>query len=487
MASIVPLIRVYRSGVELFAAVADSVTINNSLNESRESDVMLSGYRGIEIVYTDTVEVILGADTYGPYSISTIEREAKGERMVTSLTLAGCGEAYRNAATPDDDPFSATSNLSAFLKLPGFVAAKTGAVIPISFVSAEALVMGGNFSVGSTNALDMLRSLCGATNNAFRFTDDCRIEVGRFGEDSGLFIRNRAARSQNGQYQAEVGAISVDASDTYSYLYVEGGTFKKTDGEDYNLGLGSRVVTTFDLTPPDGYTISTDAVEKKLFYRLSRDAATVKRGKRIQIGGITPVDDTQVSEEVAANTLMNVAAKYLEAKAEPETSLTAKIGGYVRVTPGSVAEVFISSGDNTVLTGNFYIISAAYTLDGRKSETELQLSSRLTDPEDLLQATSPKLGGTGAKPHQGSGVSGVTIAATVSPADTACGGTGREVIIDYSVYGFLAVPEIAFECPDGVTASVTSSSATEATVCISKDYWSADVAIVAVVSGPLPV
>lgn len=489
MASLNPLIRVLRSGSPLFSAVAESVTLNNALNESKESDASIMGGRGVEILHTDTVEIVVGGDVYGPFTVSTIQSEPKGESTLTSLTLTGCGEAYRNAATPDDDPFNASSNLSAFLKLPGFVARKTGVTIPLSFVSAESFVMGANFSVGSTNGLDMLRSLCGATNNAFRFTEDCRIEVGRFGASSGLFIRNRSARSQNGQFIAEFGPVNIDASDTYSYVYAEGGTFTKSDGEDYNLGMGSRSVTTFDLTPPTGYSITTDEVEKKLFYQLSRDAATVKRGKRVQIGGITPLNDTQAAEEAAANMLMNVAAKYLEAKSEPEVTVSATVKGYVKALPGDTAKLFISGGDSTILDGDYYILSSSYSMISGRAETTFEFSSRLTDPEELLQANSPKAGDTGSKPHQGAGVSGVTLVASVLATDSVCGafGVGRSVYVDYSVYGFLATPTISFECPAGVTAEVTSNDVNGALICVKRSFWDSGTTVTVTVAGPLPV
>lgn len=489
MATINPLIRVIRSGSPLFTVVAESVAVNNALNESRESDATIAGGRGVEITEDDQIEIVIDEDTYGPFSVSTIQRDAVGERVITSLSLAGCGEAYRNAATPDDDPFNASSNLSAFLKLPGFVADKTGVVMPISFVSAESLVMGANFSVGSTNALDMMRSLAGATNNAFRFTQDCRVEVGRFGASSGLFIRNRIARSQGRQLSAKFDTVSVNASDTYSYVYAEGGTFKKSDGEDYNLGMGSKAITTFDLTPPAGYTISTDEVNKKLFYRLSRDAATVKRGKRIQIGAITPTGTGQAAEEVAANMLMNIAAKYLQAKAEPEITVSATVTGYVRALPGDTANLFISGGDDTILSGDYYILSVSYSASRDRVETVFEFSSRLTDPEALLQSNSPKAGDTGSKPHQGSGVAGITLVATIKASDTVCGAfsEGRSVYVDYSSYGFLAAPTVSFECPAGVTATVLSSNASGATICVSQSFWSADVAVTVSVAGPLPV
>lgn len=489
MASLNPLIRVIRSGSPLFTAVAESVTLNKALNESKESDASIMGERGVEVLYTDLVEIVVGGDIYGPFTVSTIQREASGEGMLTSLTLAGCGEAYRNAATPDDDPFNASSNLNAFLKIPGFVTKKTGVVIPLEFVSAESLVMGANFSVGSTNALDLMRSLCGATNNAFRFTDDCRIEVGRFGAASGLFIRNKTARSQNGQSAAEFGQVNINASDTYSYVYAEGGTFKKSDGEDYNLSMGSRSVTTFDLTPPDGYSITTDEVGKKLFYQLSRDAAFVKRGKRVQIGGITPLDDTLESEKAAANMLMNVAAKYLESKAEPEITVSATLKGYVRASPGDTAKLFISIGDNTVLDGDYYILSASYSMISGRAETVFEFSSRLTDPEQLLQANSPKSGDTGSKPHQGSGAYGITLTASVLLTNPVCGdlGNGRSVYVDYSIHGFLATPTISFDCPAGVTAEVTSSNASGATICVKKTFWSSGTTITVVAVGVLPV
>jgi hypothetical protein len=489
MASLNPLIRVIRSGSPLFSAVAESVTLNNALNESKESDASVMGGRGVEILYTDLVEIVVGGDVYGPFTVSTIQREASGESTLTSLTLASCGEAYRNAATPDDDPFSASSNLNAFLKLPGFVAKKTGVDIPLTFVSAESLVMGANFSVGSTNALDLMRSLCGATANAFRFTDDCQIEVGRFGASSGLFIRNRTARSQNGQSAAEFGAVVVDASDTYSYVYAEGGTFKKSDGEDYNLSMGSRSITTFDLTPPDGYSITTDEVGKKLFYQLSRDAATVKRGKRVQIGGITPLNDTLASEKAAAKLLMNIAAKYLESKAEPEVTVSATLKGYVKALPGDTAKLFISSGDKTILDGDYYILSASYSMVSGRAETAFEFSSRLTDPEQLLQATSPKAGDTGSKPHQSSGASGVTLTASVFLTDPVCGdlGNGRSVYVSYAVHGFLATPTLSFECPAGVTAEVTSSDTSGATICVKKTFWTSGATITVIAVGVLPV
>ena len=138
------------------------------------------------------------------------------------------------------------------------------------------------------------------------------------------------------------------------------------------------------------------------------------------------------------------------------------------------------------MQGEFYIIESNIIVENGKAETHITLSSRLTDPEELLKAASTvKLGATGRKDNQWSGVQGTTVIVTPGPLTAGCGGTGKETQVAYWFANFTSTPSIEIEGDPGITMTVLSATATDAILCLYKDSaWTGSETITVILIGP---
>lgn len=489
---------VYRNGVSVFGFIPSSVAISQALNESREHDMVVEGKPGEQVQYGDEIEVLIRGNVYGPYTVAAISRSVQEATVSTILTLAGPGDPLRSSATPDDDPFLASNNLVALLKIQSFVYGETGVNIPISFVNAEYVGMSAKFSVRSLNALDMLRDICGATGNSFRITDDGRVEIGKFGTDSGLIVNGNRAVVGTTVYTANVQNVDTNYAEMLSYLYVEGGSFLKREnpsdpndkGQSVNLGLGSRYITKFTLEAPTGYTITEVQVAEKVHYKLTKIGATAKRGRRIQIAGITPLKENDLnSEKAAATSLAKMASLYLNAKSQPLVSLNVEIHDRVDIGLGDSVQVRHTPNGREIVNGTFYVKEWRLSSQDDAVTTTLSLSSVVVDPEELIKVTSAtKEGRTGYKPDVPIGLEGVVLYVTVSASDSSCGAypVGRSITVDYSTPGFQSVPHVTVECSPGVIGSVVSSTKNNCVICVQQaGAWSGSENVKVIATGTL--
>lgn len=480
---------VYRNGVAVFSCIPLSIGITKALNEGREHDMVVDGKPGELILPDDEIEIMIRGNIYGPYTISSISRSVNEATVQTTLLLAGAGDPLRSSATPDDDPFLALSNLVALLKIQSFVNGETGQNIPISFVNAEYVGMNAKFSVRSLNALDMLRDICGATGNSFRITEDRRVEIGKFGSDSGLIINTNRAMKDGQMYTANIQNVDKNYAEMLSYLYVEGGSFTK-NGKSVNLGLGSRYYTTFTLTPPDGFTINEIQVADKVHYRMAIIGGTAKRGRRIQFAGISPLTQNNLASEIsAANSLAKMASLYLKAKSQPMVTVSVEINDLIDINLGDSVQVFHAPNGRETVNQTLYVKEWRVTSQDDIVTTAMTLSSVVTDPEELIKATSAtKDGRTGYKPDIPIGTEGVVVYVTVKSTDSTCGTNpiGRSVSVDYSSPGFQSVPHVTVESSPGVVGTVTSKTTTGCVICVQQaGAWSGSENVKVIATGTL--
>jgi hypothetical protein len=380
---------------------------------------------------------------------------------------------------PGNDPFQGATNLDVFLKLSKFILQETGVYFPVSFINADSILMGAHFAVNASNALDMLRSLCGATSNAFRLSRSCGIEIGKFGASSGLFIKTGGnGRYKNVLYPTSV-VFSRDSSDIYGSIYAEGGSFTKREnpgdsGKSVNLQMGSYYITEFAVEPPEGFAITTSVAGDKTYYTLSRSICPNKaKSKKIQISGIVPEKEDDLDSEIAAATLLtHVASHYLEAKCAPNIVVTCRFDDYIQgFDLGDTIRVYLADeakkSKETILDQDLYVTGIEYSIQEDVGYTNVTLSNRRSDPEDLLQsAKGSKSGDTGYHPYQEFGQYTNIILTTVSDASPVCNATGREISVNYSVYGYISTPLVTVTCPSGYSGSIVSSNLTDAVICI---------------------
>lgn len=469
-----------RSGSVIKKFVLSSASLGFALNEVREHTVEVYGRENI--LDGDTARVIIDGTTYGDYAITIFEHSLSSDAgYVTTLTFVPCSNILQSVAMPGNDPFENTTNLAVFTHLSGFIVQEAGFYFPISFVNADSVAMGSRFAVNASNALDMLRSLCGATGNAFRLSDSCGIEVGKFGQDSGFFIKTGGVgRYKNILYPTSV-QISVDSSDIYGAVYAEGGSFTKKanpsdpddKGKSVNLQMGSYYITQFTITPPDGFTMVTSVSGEKTYYKLTKDGGPITKSKKIQVGGITPTKENDLQSEIDAATLLTeVASRYITAKSVPNIVVTCRFEGYVQdFELGETAYVYLADegkkSRDTIIDQDLYVTGIEYSTQADAGSTSITLSSRIADPEELLQASKgAKAGDSGYRPYQEFGQYSNIVLSTVRDASPSCGIDGREITVNYAAYGYIETPSITINCPAGYSGTLISSDLTDAVVCI---------------------
>lgn len=469
-----------RSGSVIKRLVIASASLGFALNEIREHALEVKGRENI--LDGDAIRLSMDNTTYGDYAVTIFEHGLSDDSgYTTSLTLVPCLNVLQSVAMPGNDPFEKTTNLSVFTHLSAFIMQETGFYFPISFVNADSVAMGAHFAVNASNALDMLRSLCGATGNAFRLSDSCGIEVGKFGESSGMFIKTGGnGRYKNILYPTSV-RFSSDSSDVYGAVYVEGGSFTKKEnpsdpddkGKSVNLQMGSYYITQFTITPPEGFTMVTSVSGDKTYYKLTKDGAPITKSKKIQVGGITPIKENDLQSEIDAATLLTeVASRYITAKCVPNIVVTCRFEGYIQdFDLGNTVRVYLADEakktKETIIDDDLYVTGIEYSTQTDTGFTSITLSNRIADPEDLLQsAKGSSSGDSGYKPYQEFGQYSNIVLATVMDASPVCDVIGREVSINYEAYGYIDAPHITVNCPSGYSAVITSSSNTNAVICV---------------------
>ncbi len=469
-----------RSGSVIKRFTIISASLGFALNEIREHSLEVSGRENI--LEGDTVRLAINNVIYGDYAITIFEHGLSSDAgYTTSLTLVPCSNILQSVAMPGNDPFEKTTNLAVFTHLSRFIMQETGFYFPITFVNADSVAMGAHFAVNSSNALDMLRNLCGATGNAFRLSDSCGLEVGKFGQSSGMFIKTGGnGRYKNILYPTSV-RLSSDSSDIYGAVYAEGGSFTKKEnptnpddkGKSVNLQMGSYYITKFTITPPEGFTMVTSVAGEKTYYKLTKDGAPITKSKKIQIGGISPQKENDLQSEMDAATLLTeVASRYITAKCVPNIVVTCRFEGYIQdFDLGDTAHVYLADEGkktkDTIIDEDLYVTGIEYSTQTDIGYTSITLSNRISDPEDLLQsAKGSAAGDSGYKPYQEFGQYSNIVLATVMDGSPVCDTIGREVSINYEAYGYIDAPHITINCPSGYSAVVTSSDNTNAVICV---------------------
>ena len=469
-----------RSGIVIKRLAIVSASLSFALNEIREHNLEVSGRENI--LEGDAVRFSISNVTYGDYEITIFDHSfSSALGYSTTMTLVPCLNVLQSVAMPGNDPFEKTTNLSVFTHLSAFILQETGFYFPISFVNADSVAMGAHFAVNASNALDMLRSLCGATGNAFRLSESCGIEVGKFGESSGMFIKTGGnGRYKNILYPTSV-RFSSDSSDIYGAVYADGGSFTKKEnpsdpddkGKSVNLQMGSYYITQFTITPPDGFTMATSVSGEKTYYKLTKNGAPITKSKKIQVGGITPIKENDLQSEIDAATLLTeVASRYITAKCVPNIVVTCRFEGFAQdFNLGETVRVYLADetrkSKDTIIDEDLYVTGIEYSTQTDTGFTSITLSNRISDPEDLLQsAKGSAAGDSGYKPYQEFGQYSNIVIATVMDGSPVCDSIGREISVNYAAYGYIDPPHITINCPSGYSAVITSSDAENAVICV---------------------
>ena len=311
-----PIIEHYRNG-QYIRRIQNfrSLTLPSALNEVREPELALPVDECYSIQLGDTIRVKMGDVTLEDYTVHLVVDDADDIDGSVSLTLEpSCGSILRCAATSGNTVFDDLNALSTFTTIGSYITEEVGKTLPITFVNPNNFNLGGRLNANGRNMLEVLRTLCGATGNSFRVTNQCGLEIGQFGEASGLRLAGAGTDHDSINLHWLKSSLTRDASAIASALYVEGGGYHKEGSSDnYVLLMGDNTTggaTQYSTVPP-GYVIELIKRNKKDYFRL-RKVGAVGCTRAINIGNVTPLGEKKADIYAAEQLLTNIAVKYLE-------------------------------------------------------------------------------------------------------------------------------------------------------------------------------
>lgn len=485
-----PVIELWRGGVYLRRLDHfKSLTLSGALNEVREPELILSMDESYMVQIGDVVRVKIDSVTFEDYNVHIIVDDVQDTDGGVTLSLEpSCGSILRCAATSGNTVFDDVNVLTTFTTIGTYLTEELGKTMPITLVNPNSFNLGGRLNANGRNMLEVLRTLCGASGNSFRVTNSCGLEIGQFGEDSGLRFGGPGHDHDPTNVRWLKCAVTRDAADIAAALYVEGGGYHKEGSNDsYTLLMGDNTTggaAQYSIVPP-GYVIELIKRNKKDYFRL-RLVGAIGCTRAISIGNITPLGEKKTDIYAAQQMLTNIAVKYLEVKSKPAIRVDLVCPwALMGLVAGQKAQIVINDLDGrNVISDSYYITEYEIRFQGDTITTALTLSNRLYDPDDLLSTSNQNLNQKGDKvPATGVGSLSQSIVANATLLLPACGVTGRLVTVDYSGARYTATPTLTVSTALGITATVVSANRTTATICVEATSYPQQ--IVVSVSGPV--
>lgn len=485
-----PVIEHWRNGLFLRRVIGlKSLTLSAALNEVREPELLVT----MDYIYLfqngDVIRVKLNNVTYEDYTVHLIVDDAQDTDGGVTLTLEpSCGSILRCAATSGNTVFDDINVLTTFTTIGTYITEELGKTLPITFVNPNNFNLGGRLNANGRNMLEVLRTLCGSSGNSFRVTNTCGLEIGQFGESSGLRFGGAGHDHDATNIRWLKCMVSRDASDIAAALYVEGGGYRKENsGDNYVLLMGDNTTGKAPVlsTVPAGYVLELIKRNKKDYFRL-RKIGAVGCTRAINIGNVTPLGEKLADIYSAQQLLTDIAVTYLEMKSNAATRVELVCQwALVDLVVGQKSRIVVNAPDGTsVVNAEMYLREYEIRFQSDTITTALVFSSNLYEPDDLLSSSNQNVNQKGDK-TPATGVGSITQAIIVNATLTSpvCNTTGRLVTLDYAGARYTAVPTIALSPPSGVTATVVSSTRTGATICVTASAYPQ--VFSATVSGPV--
>lgn len=450
-----------------------SFTRSAGLNEVREPELSLPLTYLYKVLNGDIIRVYLAGVKYEDYRVHIVINDASETDGGVSLTLEpSCGSVLRCAATSGATVFDNLTVVDTFTTIGKYILDETGSTIPLVFVNPNNFNFTGRLNASGRNMLEVLRTLCGSSGNSFRVKDTCAVEVGQFGEDSGLAFVGPGNDHGDVHLRWLSSQYTEDVSEVTSALYVEGGGYHKEGSSDnFTLLMGDNTTggATQYSTVPAGYVIELIKRNSKDYFRLRKIGATGCT-RAINIGGVSPLGEKLKEHIYPAQQLMtNIAVKYLEIKSQAVRRVDLVCPWcIVDLVIGQKARVRVPNGEGGyVVDEMMYINEYEHRFQGETITTAVTLSNRLYDPDELLSSSNQNVNEKGDKtPVTASGSITQTISFTATLLNAACNTTGRLVNIDYSGSHYTAQPTLVITVPPGVTYSVINADKSSAQICI---------------------
>lgn len=464
----------YRNNVPVRRLKYLSISIDAGLNEARESRVILAPDEIMDFELGDKVEIFTAHCTYGTFYVTQWRVDSSDSEQERSIFLSDCMYLLRVVGVSGSTIFQNDSLAQILALIPNYVVQETGDTLWISQVNPSTFEFTGRLDTDANNLLELLRSVVIASGNAMRSTSSvlsCGLEVGMFGSDTSIvFVDGEDSQKLGNQYQCSQISRDVDMSEQFSAVYCEGGTYRYLN-QDWTLLMGQRIPPVFTSDAPAGFTL--DVVNRFgiEYFRLSRNGYKL-RTKRIQVAGLSPIIGENPSVSViedASQTLVNIAARYLEKKSLPMEEITCVIPYPACNLPLGDRALVKSIDQNTaqfVVDDMYYIVSYKIEFSEDSAVTQVKLSNVLFDPEDLTNASINKSADGASNFAPNVAYKTVSGSATVIAGGTVCQTTGRQTNVNIASEMFKSTPVITLTPPAGYTASVTASSATNFTVCV---------------------
>lgn len=238
--------------------------------------------------------------------------------------------------------------------------------------------------------------------------DGMGIEIGMFGEDSGVTVRvapQQIAIERLDLYQAAQCTQQIDVADSINSMFVEGGNW--TD----NNGVSSALIFWKNNLTPAGFNITFDTYPNGMgYFRLDKlfdydgNPPTELRSRRVVFSNIVPQKSNPLwtspsggDVTAAAQDLADAAAEYLTDLNQPTYTWQVIVPGslYPDATVGDTVRFVNISADGTVrYNDDVYVVSITVIWDQTgKLYTQLELSTRLTsllDARDAVYTVIPE-------------------------------------------------------------------------------------------------
>jgi len=467
-----------------------SFTRSGALNEVREPELILPITDLYTVQNNDTIRVYISGVKFEDYRVHLVVNDASETDGGVTLSLEpSCGSVLRCAATSGATVFDDLTVVDTFNKIGQYILDETGRTIPLVFVNPNNFNFGGRLNANGRNMLEVIRNLCGVSGNSFRVKDDCTIEVGQFGEESGLIFGGPGNDHSDIRLSWIHSQFTDDISELTSALYVEGGGYTKEGSNDnYVLLMGDNTTGKAPeySTVPAGYVIELIKRNLKDYFRL-RKIGAVGCTRAINIGGVTPLGEKLLEHIYPAQQLLtDIAVKYLEMKSQAVRRVDLVCPWIILdMIVGKKALVTIPDGNGGyVISESMYVTEYEHRYQSDSMTTAVTLSSQLYDPDDLLSSSNQNVNTKGDKvPVTGVGSITQVVSFVATVTNPVCGVTGRQVTVDYSGAHYTAVPTLTITAPVGGTAVLLTATKSQATLCVTAAAYPAVGAVT--VAGPV--
>lgn len=473
-----PIIYHLRNGNVIGTLPFLSLNTKATLAEASISEVEIDSRYACSIKNGDTIRVTCNTCEIGDFTVSEFSTDFSSDHQPTMISLSPCVNALRCTPIPSNTIFQGISNVQAFNAIIDLVSQDGCLLIPVEFRNVSTQQFGARVNLGGANALEAIRALCAATGNTFTWSNNgCKIIVGTMGQKQNIYIRSGSNIHSDPYYFAKSMTITRDHGEVYGCAYVEGGNYTiplvsdPTKTETVTLSIGSdKSGNSYLATTPSGYTISQVIRLGKSYYKMCKNNSGDQCcATTISVGGITPKTNSIPDQIEAANLLAKIAANYLEQVSVENITVEVEISGLLcgLILEDKVHVEQCCDDGSKAISDWLYVVDYEFLSEGDRSYTRLKLSTRLFDPQDMLDVTNTNKDDNGnVIPYQAIGEIVNQFSVFAFNSNQVCGTDGRVISVDYSATGYQTTPVISVNLPSGYTYSIISANSNSSTICI---------------------